>query len=137
MEKAYYNKKKTTQSKKFSKTCWILGRRSHLTTENKLVLNKALLKPIWTYGVELRGTASNSNIVIPQRFQSKILRTILNVPWCISNTTVYNDLQMNTVKEVISERTRKYLDKLNAHQNPLALNLLDDSEDIYIRTKAT
>jgi hypothetical protein len=38
---------------------------------------------------------------------------------------------MNTVKEVISERTRKYLDKLNAHQNPLALNLLDNFEDIY------
>jgi hypothetical protein len=113
---------------KFSKT-W--GRRSQLTTENKLLLYKAIPKPVWTYGVELRGTASSSNIEIPQRFQSKILRTILNVPWCISNTMVHNDLQMNTVKEVISERTRKYSNKLNAHQNPLALNLLDNSEDVY------
>jgi hypothetical protein len=44
---------------------------------------------------------------------------------------IENDLQMNTVKEVNRERTRKYLDKLNAHQNPLALNLFDNSEDIY------
>jgi hypothetical protein len=38
---------------------------------------------------------------------------------------------MNTVKEVISEGTRKYSDKLNAHQNPSALNLLDNKEDVY------
>jgi hypothetical protein len=61
---------------KFSKTYWLLGRRSQLTTENKLLLYKAILKPIWTYGAELRGTASNSNIEILQLFQSKILRTI-------------------------------------------------------------
>jgi hypothetical protein len=44
---------------------------------------------------------------------------------------IHNDLQMNTVKEVISEQTIKYLDKLKAYQNLLALNLLDNSEDIY------
>jgi hypothetical protein len=44
---------------------------------------------------------------------------------------IHNDLQMNTVKEVISARTIKYLDKLNAHQNPLALNPFDNNEDIY------
>jgi hypothetical protein len=115
---------------KFSKTYWLLGRRSQLTIENKLLLYTAILKPIWTYGVELWGTASNPNIEILRRFRSKILRTVLNVPRYISNTMIHNDLQMNTVKEVISERTRKYLDKLNARQNPLALNLFDNSKDI-------
>jgi hypothetical protein len=116
---------------KFCKTYWLLERRSQLTIYNKLLLYKAILKPIWTYGAEQWGTASNSNIEIQQRFQSKILRTALNVPRHISNTMIHNDLQMNTVKEVISERTRKYLDKLKAHQNPLAVNLLDNSGDIY------
>jgi hypothetical protein len=40
------------------------GRRSQLTIENKLLLYTAIMKPIWTYGVELWGTASNSNIEI-------------------------------------------------------------------------
>jgi hypothetical protein len=123
--KKHITTKRKQLNVKFSKTYWLLGRRSQLTIENKLLLHKATLKRIWTYGAELWGTASSSNIEIPQRFQSKILRTILNVPRHISNTMIHKEIQMNTVKEVISERTRKYLDKLNAHQNPLALNLLE------------
>jgi hypothetical protein len=46
---------------------WLLGRRSTLSTENKLLLYNAVLKPIWTCGIQLWGTASNSNI---ERFQS-------------------------------------------------------------------
>jgi hypothetical protein len=108
-----------------------LRTRQYIPEYFELLLYKAIRKSIWTYGVEVWGTASNSNIEILQRFQSKILRSVLNVPWYISNTMIHNDLQMNTVKEVISERKRKYLDKLNVNHNPLALNLLDNSEDIY------
>jgi len=41
-------------------------------------LYKAILKPIWIYGVQLWGTAANSNIEIIQRFQNKYLRIIVN-----------------------------------------------------------
>jgi hypothetical protein len=43
---------------------WLLGRRSTLSIESKILLYKAVLKPIWTYGIQLWGTASNSNIEI-------------------------------------------------------------------------
>jgi hypothetical protein len=43
---------------------WLLGRQSHLSTSNKLLLYKTILKPIWTYGIQLWGTASISNIEI-------------------------------------------------------------------------
>jgi hypothetical protein len=33
-------------------------------------LYKAILKPIWTYGTQLWGTASTSNTEIRERFQS-------------------------------------------------------------------
>jgi hypothetical protein len=32
---------------------WLLGRKSKLSTENKLLLYKCIMKPIWTYSVEL------------------------------------------------------------------------------------
>jgi len=38
-----------------------LGNKSQMSIENKLLLYKAILKPIWTYGVQLWGTAANSN----------------------------------------------------------------------------
>ena len=48
---------------------WLFGRRSNLSTQNKLTLYKTVIKPVWTYGIQLWGTASNSNIEILQRFQ--------------------------------------------------------------------
>jgi hypothetical protein len=40
---------------------WLLERKSKLSTNNKLLIYKGILKPIWTYGIQLWGTASNSN----------------------------------------------------------------------------
>ena len=48
-----------------------MGRRSALTTHNKLVLYKQILKPVWTYGIQLWGCTKPSNIAIIQRFQNK------------------------------------------------------------------
>jgi hypothetical protein len=39
---------------------------------------KTILKPIWTYGIQLWGTASTSNIEILERFQSKALCMIVD-----------------------------------------------------------
>jgi len=59
---------------------WLIGKNSPLSLENKTLIYKTILKPIWTYGIELWGCASKSNIAIMQRYQSKILRTIANAP---------------------------------------------------------
>ena len=76
--KLTWRKHITTKGKlldlKLRKLCWIIGRKSQLSLENKLLVYKAILKPIWTYGVQLWGSASNSNIDILERFQSKALR---------------------------------------------------------------
>jgi hypothetical protein len=59
---------------------WLLGRKSHLNLENKILLYKVAIKPIWTYGIELWGCASKTNIDIIQRLQSKLLRAMTNTP---------------------------------------------------------
>jgi hypothetical protein len=46
---------------------WLLGRKSHLNLANKILLYKIAIKPTWTYGIELRGCASKTNIDIIQR----------------------------------------------------------------------
>jgi hypothetical protein len=109
---------------------WLL-RRPALSIENKLLLYKAVLRLIWTYGIQLWGTASNSNIKILQRFQSKTLRSILNAPWYIKNHRIHEDLQLNTVLSKIEKWNTKYLRKLETNTNALAVNLLDNGETIY------
>jgi hypothetical protein len=67
----------------------------------KILLYKTIIKPIWTYGVEILGCASKSNISIIQRSQSKILRMIANALWYVPNIKLHEDLNVPLVKEVI------------------------------------
>ena len=94
------------------------------------MLYKAILKPVWTYGIQLWGTASNSNIEILQRFQSKTLRSLIDAPWYVTNETIHRDLKIPTVKEEISKFSNRYNIRINNHQNLLVSQLLDTTNQI-------
>lgn len=106
----------------FKKFYWLLRPISALSVENKLLIYKAILKPIWLYGVHLWGTARSSNIEILQRFQSKTLRTILNSPWFVRNEIIHNDLKTPTINDEIKRFSEKYLNKLSHHPNENLVN---------------
>jgi hypothetical protein len=91
-----------------TKMYWLLGRKSQLSLSNKLLLYKTILKPICTYGIQLWGTASTSNIEILEHFQSKDLRMIVDAPWYVPNTLIRRDLQIPSVKEEISHYSSNY-----------------------------
>jgi hypothetical protein len=69
-----------------TKMYWLLGCKSKLSTNNKLLIYKVILKPIWTYSIQLWGKTSNSNINILECFQSKVLLLIVDAPWYVSNS---------------------------------------------------
>jgi hypothetical protein len=83
------------------------------------------ISPIWTYGIPLWGTASNSNIEILEYFQSKVLRLIVDAPWYISNSVICNDLQIPTVKEEISRLSSHYNGRISVHPNELIVSLTE------------
>jgi hypothetical protein len=66
---------------KLKELYWLLGKKSFLTIDNKLLIYKTVLKQIWTYGIQLWGCSSKTNRKLIQTTQSKILRTIVNAPW--------------------------------------------------------
>jgi hypothetical protein len=82
---------------------WLLGRTSNLAIENKLLIYKTIIIPIWKYGLELWGCASKSNISIIQRSQSRILRMIVDAPWYVSSATLHADLGISYVQDVIHQ----------------------------------
>jgi hypothetical protein len=53
---------------------WLIGKRSQMSLENKVLIYKAILKPIWTFGTEVWGCAKQTNTKVLQAFQSKTLR---------------------------------------------------------------
>ena len=109
--------KKNQINLKIRQMHWLIGRTSQLTTENKVLLYKAILKPIWTYGVQLWGCAKPSNTKILQRIQSKILRIAFNAPWYISNKTLHDDSGIPPVAVEIQRLTNNYFRKLTGHPN--------------------
>ena len=104
----------------------LLNPRSPLSLENKLLIYKCIIKKIWTYGIQLWGTASNSNIEILQRIQSKVLRKIKHSPWFVTNNRLHADLKIPTLKEEIHSRMLSYKSRLEIHANPLAANLMSN-----------
>ena len=55
----------------FHRMYWIIGRKSKLPLETKLLIHKTILKPIWTYGIPLWGTANKQNVEILQVSKTK------------------------------------------------------------------
>jgi hypothetical protein len=98
---------------------------SRLSLPNKLLLYKFILKPIWTYGFQLWGTASTSNNEILERFQSKALRIIVDSPWYVPNNHICLDLQMTSVKEEICRSSNQYYTRLTTHPNDKILTPME------------
>lgn len=119
----HINKKKQHIELRLKNLYWLIGRTSSLSLDNKLLLYKTIIKPIWTYGVELWGCASKSNVAIMQRCQSKILRAITNAPWYLTNQMIHEDLGIPFITQVIQDRTTKHLEKIAVHTNPLLSDL--------------
>jgi hypothetical protein len=86
---------------------------------------EATLKPIWTYGIQLWGTASTSNTEILERFQWKALRMIVDAPWYLPITVIRKNLQTPTVTEEIRRYSSQYSARLSAHPNGLIVNLME------------
>lgn len=128
-QKHIFSKRKQLGTK-FRQMYWLMGRNSELTLENKTLIYKTILKPVWTYGIQLWGTASNSNLEILQRFQNKVLRSIVNAPWYVTSSSIEKDLQMPSIREEIKRHSSNYSDRINEHKNTLAKQLFDNTGEV-------
>lgn len=126
--KAHVKKKRDELGLKYKKMYWLLGRNSHLSIPNKLLLYKQILKPVWTYGIQLWGCTKQSNMDIIQRFQNKVLRSIVNAPWFVRNSDIHKDLGIELIKTEIMKFARSHEQRLLHHVNIEANQLLDNTD---------
>jgi len=105
-----------------------MERRLALSIHNKLMLYKQILKPVWTYGIQIWGCMKQSNNDSIQRFQNKVLRNIVDAPWHIRNADLHRDLQMQMVTNKNGKFANKHEERLLHHVNTKAIQLLDNSE---------
>jgi hypothetical protein len=82
-----------------SKMYWLLCHKSKLSISNKLLAHKVILKPFWTYGIQLWGSASISNIEILELFQGKALCMITKAPWYVQNMVLRKTFKSHQLKK--------------------------------------
>lgn len=125
--KTHINAKRCQLNLKVKKMYWLLKRNSQLSLENKITIYKSILRPVWTYGIELWGCSKPSNTKILQTFQSKTLRMIANAPWYVSNQTLHNDLDIPYVCDIIKHHSAKYESRSDGHENTLINDLFNST----------
>ncbi|KAK2578436.1 hypothetical protein KPH14_012564 [Odynerus spinipes] len=99
---------------------WLMAKNSKLSAANKLLLYKVILKPIWTYGLQIWGMAAKSNIKKMESTQSKILRSVLQAPWYVRNDDIRKTPKIPTVEEEIVRHSKAHQNRTSNHVNPLA-----------------
>ena len=102
---------------------WLTSRKSKLSIKNKLKLYKTIIKPIWTYGIPLWGTAAMSHLNKIETMQAKILSTIVNALWYVRDEDIRRDLGNPTVKEATNRYAEKYKTRIATHPNRLAAEM--------------
>lgn len=95
----------------------------HTKLNIKLLIYKSLIKPMWTYGLQLWGNAKKSNLNKIQTTQNKILRSITNAPPYVSNFSIHSDLKIKTIHEEAKTFYKRVFHKLSSHPNPLISGL--------------
>jgi hypothetical protein len=123
-------KKKIELNIKYRKVKWLLGRTSQLSVENKTLVYNQIIKPVWTYRIQLWGCASKSNIQRIQTFQNKVLRGIVNAPWYVRNSGIHRDLGVRMVTAEIKRTARKHKDWLHQRTNVEAIQLLNNGKTV-------
>jgi len=100
-----------------------INNNTHTNLNTKLLIYKSLIKPVWTYGIQLWGNAKKSNLNKIQTFQNLALRKLLNAPPYISNSTIHSDLKMKSVQEEAKAHYKRFHNRLSANSNPLIRDL--------------
>jgi uncharacterized protein YeeX (DUF496 family) len=90
-----------------------------------ITLYKKIILPVWSYGIQLWGCASDSNIQVIRRYQNKVLKCIVNAPWYVRNSDLHRDLGIETVTDIIATFANCHEERLQDHINNEGSRLLN------------
>ena len=110
--KTHIGKKRNELNIKYKKLYWLLGKNSQLALKTKVLLYKSMV--VWLSNLGSSQLTNQSNLSKIQRAQSKILKGISNAPSYITNERLHIDLDVSSIREVISnqfitEKSQKYI----------------------------
>jgi hypothetical protein len=100
---------------KYKEIYWLMGRRSALSIYNKLLPYKQILRPVWTYGLQLFGCPNYRNFDIIHQFQNVVIRNIVDATWHIRNGDIHTDFQIEMFTDQIGKFANKHAERRLHH----------------------
>ena len=82
----------------------LLGCTYKLSLENKISIYKGMIKPVWTYSIQLCDQQQLPILL----FYNKIIQTITNAPEYVTNNQLHNDLNILGVEEEFNIQQQLY-----------------------------
>lgn len=105
----------------------MIGKRSNLTTKNKMIIFKTIIRPILTYASPVwRGTA-NCHMKKLQILQNKCLKIIYRLPWRYSTTGLHTLTAVPTIRRFIEDYNAKFADSCSNSESVLIRELAFDA----------
>ncbi len=74
--RTHITKKRDELNLRFRSLYWLFRIKNQLSLNNKRLLYVTILRPAWSYSIEVWGCAAKSNLLVLQRFQNKVMRKI-------------------------------------------------------------
>jgi len=110
----------------YKKMYWLMGGRSALSIHNQLMMYKQILKTVWTYGIQLWECTKQSNVDIIQRFQNKVVTSLMHL--AISETpTSIGTFKWRWLRMKLESFIRSMKERL-LDVSAEAIQLVDNSE---------
>ncbi|GJQ76587.1 hypothetical protein Trydic_g15451 [Trypoxylus dichotomus] len=93
--------------------------RGRLDPSLKVRIYKTVLTPAITYAFTVWATASPTHIKKLEAFQSRALRSALNAPLFVRNTTTHEDTGVEPLMDFIRRIAARFFERAVDHSNPL------------------
>lgn len=90
----------------------LMCRKAKLDKNNKILLYKSCIRPIFTYAAPLMTQLANSNIAILQRFQNRVLKMIMDLPFWTNTQTLHDICNVEFVSDFIARLHENFRNNL-------------------------
>ncbi|GFW38583.1 probable RNA-directed DNA polymerase from transposon X-element [Trichonephila clavipes] len=102
----------------------LIGRNSHLSIENKVLLYTAVMRPILAYASPVWGYAAKTNINKLDTLQNSLIRMIVKATRYMRNDDICKDLKINSFKAYIQNNAINFFTNLDFINNVNIQNLI-------------
>lgn len=104
----------------------MIGKRSKLTTRNRMTIFKTIVRPMLTYASPIWRNAANCHIKKLQILQNKCLKIIYRLPWRYSTRGLHLLSATPMIREFVDDYSIKFLDSCSNSDSDLIRALAHD-----------